>query len=233
MHPFELFFHERYASAYAAERRMEQERRSAAFLEIAEPVAGLPLRALTAYDLFLLDGHASPFVCGDPAHADRDHITAVLWLLRVDRVTGGGLREWWAYHKHRAHLRHRWHDPDVFLQDHATLNLWFAAIFADVPGSKSREHVSQPLGTHFLAGLLVPLASEMGAIDPASGKPLIHAPVARLCQYAKVLERRKAGENHIEFNPSDRLKGQALAAYNALTAEQRAVWIARATPSPV
>lgn len=231
MHPFELFFAEKYAAAYQAEREAEAARRSEAFLEIGHPVAGLSLRALTARDLYLLDGYESPFVCGDPAEAKPNHISAVLWMLRLDRVTGGGLREWWAYTRHERYLLRRWADPAVLIRDHATLSLWFADAFADFGAGRSQENAPPVrIGVHFLAGLLVPLCSEIGAIDPASGKPLIESPIARLYQYAKVIRAREEGKNFVDFNASDSLRGRALAEWNALSAEEKAPWLARCQP---
>lgn len=226
MHPFDYYFAEHYAAAFAAEREAESARRAEAFLDIARPIAGISLRPLTAHDLLVLDGFRSPFVCGDAADAAPDHLIAILWLLRLEPPPRffSGL----AYRRHAARLRFRWLDPERLLEDHAALKLWFDDIFADSGLTQSTPSAPRaPLSTHFLAGLLAPLAVELGAFDPATGKPLIESPLCRLFQYLKTLESRKQGSDYINFTPSDRLKGEALNAWNNMPQEEKAPWLVR------
>lgn len=226
MHPFDFFFQEHYAERYAAEREAEAARRSEAFLDVARPIAGIPLRPLTAHDLLILDGFRSPFVCGDPAEAAPDHLIAVLWLLRLTPPP-----RWLsalAYRRHAARLRFRWRDPEALLQDHAALKLWFDDVFADSGLSQSAVEGPRPrISTHFLAGLLAPLSCEMGAFDPATGRALIESPLSRLFQYLKTLDQQKQGKGYINFSPSDRLKGEALNDWNNMSPEEKAPWLAR------
>jgi hypothetical protein len=70
--------------------------------------------------------------------------------------------------------------------------------------------------------------AEIGALDPASGRPLIESPVARLLQYAAVLRQAKPGASAMRFHASDRLRGEALAEWNSMSPEEQAPWSERA-----
>jgi hypothetical protein len=231
---FDLFCEENYVARWREACAAEEERRSEAFFDVARPVAGLALRPLTPADLHVLDSYRSPFVCGDPAEATAEHIISVLWLLRYVRPRYfAGL----VFRLHRAAILRRWRRaPELLTSDHADLSLWFDATFADSGAPRTAPEDGQPaarapIGAHFLASLLVPLCQELGPVDPATGRPLIETPLARLFQYQKILRIKREGESFVDFNAADRIKGEALEAWNDLTPAERAVWQARVTPA--
>lgn len=228
-HPFTLFARQHFADALLAARRAEDERRTEAFLDFAPAIAGVRLRPITPRDIFLLDGFSSPFVCGDPARATEPHLCAVLWLLSPRRAGLPGLVEWFAYALHTRRLRRRWRDVEQRHADHADLILMFERTFADLGAPASSAAEGAAPATHFLSSFLVPLAVQMGIHDPVSGALLYDTPLARLVQYSRTLARQAGGDRHIDFNPTtDRVRADALAAYNALSPEERAQWEARA-----
>lgn len=228
--PFDLFCHERgYVERWQQAKQEEESRRSEAFLTIARPVAGVRLRMLTARDLFILDGFKSPFVAGDPATATAPHVVAVLWMLR-SAPPAGFLGRVFGYGIHRRMLRRRWLTAGQFSRDHAELIVWFDAIFTDsgAPREKGQSAAAQPVGANFLASLLVPICAQMGAIDPATGQPLIESPLPALFQYQKILRVQREGDKFVDYSGADRIKAQALDDWNKLPAAEKAVWTERA-----
>lgn len=226
---YDLFAEENYVQAWRAAQAEEAERRSEAFFDVARPVAGIPLRHLTARDMHVLDGFRSPFVCGDPAAATPEHIISVLWLLRY-QVPGGLLGRIFGHSLHRAYLRRRWRTPGLREEDHAELIVWFNDVFADsgAPRRRGDGQGRTTIGVHFLAGLLLDIACEAGAVDPSTGLPLIESPLPRLFQYQKILRAKREKGEFVDFNGADQIKSAALAAWNALPAEEKEVWETRA-----
>jgi hypothetical protein len=230
---FDLFCEENYVPAWREAKQDEEARRAEAFLDVGRPVAGIPLRPLTPQDVLVLDGFGSPFVRGQTVDATPEHIIAVLWLLRA-RVPSGLLGRLFGWRLHRATLLRRWRSEEQRLRDHAELNLWFEAAFADndcprEASTSTPRQSAQPIGVHFLAGLLGGVCADLGAIDPATGRPLIESPLARLFQYQKILRVRREGERFVDFSGADRIKAQALRHWNnLLTPAERADWQNRA-----
>ncbi len=222
---YDVFAEENFVAAWREAQADEASRRAEAFLEIGRPVAGVALRLLTPQDLLILDGFRSPFVCGDPAEATPEHLVAVLWLLRA-HAPSGLLGRLFGYRLHRAQLRRRWRSAAQLEQDHAALNVWFGAMFADSGAPRTRDASERPapVGVHFLAALLMDVGCELGAIDPSTGRPLVESPLPRLFQYQKILRMKREKDRFIDFNSADRVKSEALAAWNALPAEEKAPW---------
>jgi len=232
VHPFDLFCHELgYVERWREAQREEESLRAEAFANVARPVAGVPLRPLTPRDLLILDGFSSPFVCGDPSTARADHIVSVLWMLRAS-YPSGLLGRLFGFRAHRRMLRRRWRVAGQLERDHAALVLWFDCVFHDSGAPRGPEHpqagIRAPVGANFVASLLVPICCEMGAVDPATGQPLIDSPLASLFQYQKILRYRREGEKFVDFSGSDRVKAEAQRDWNALSTEARALWTERA-----
>ena len=129
-------------------------------------------------------------------------------------------------------LLRRWRAPGRLELDHAELMLWFDAVFIDCGAPRDSAPSSAParpsIGANFIASLLVPICAELGAVDFATGRPLIESPLPALFQYQKILRVRREGDKFVDFSGSDRVKGEALRDWNALPAAERAVWVERA-----
>ncbi len=190
---------EQFAARFAEERRSEDERRKVAFLDMTYTVCGEELRCMTARDVLILDGLENPFVAGGQIHPA--HIPQFIWLLSADNDRSRPLRS--AFKKGRMIARVRKLD---YGQAHREVSAFVETMFLDSPTGKAKEDGdSRGLQTCFLAPLLVRLSGEMGAIDPASGLPLIESPLPRLFQYLKTLRAKSEGKEFCDTSPSDRL----------------------------
>lgn len=233
---YERLWREKYAALFAAEAAAESTRRAEAFVDVPRHVAGCLLRPITAYDMLLLDGAESPFVCGDPEAASDDHLALALW--RLHAANTGSV--FWCEVRRRlfvARCRRRWRDAERRLQDHAELLCYFDDAFADAafPQAEPADGQAAPdprtPSTHFLSTLLVAIAAELGPIDPATGAPFIHTPVARLWQYLRDLREREHGRT-ADHSRSKRLRSECLAEVNTLLHAEREEQAAAVCPLP-
>lgn len=195
---------QKYARLWAEERAREEARREQAFLDLPHIVCGEPLRSLAAIDWVVLNGIKSPFVCGgQPTAGD---IGVMLWWLHEDNDR----TETRANLKRRAAMLRRIAGLP-FVASVAEINDYIDEAFLDAPpasGSSDRR----PLGTCFIAPMVLRIASETGWGE----HEILATPLARLFQYSKVMTAKNAGKDFVDFAPSDRLMGEMLTELNEI-----------------
>ena len=210
---------DKFAARFAEERTQEEERRKLAFLDISQDLCGEPVRCMTARDMLLLDGLRSPFMVG--GQISPAHIPQFVWVLALANNPATPFRT--ALAKGRLIGRARKWEYDWSMKQ---INGYLEEMFLDAPagGSSSPENNDRRgIQTCFLAPLLMRLCSEMGAIDPASGMPLMESPLPRLFQYLKTLRAKAEGKEFQDSSPSDRLINEWMIEVNAqMGAEQLA-----------
>jgi hypothetical protein len=200
---------DKFAEKFARERTQEEERRKVAFLDLTYSLCGEEVRTMTARDMLLLDGLRSPFLVGGqiaPAH-----IPQFIWLLSVDNDLSRPLRTSWKKGRLIGRSR-KWNYDEAV----AAIDDYIGEMFLDAPaGGKPDDGERRGIQTCFLAPLLLRLASEIGATDPASGLPLIESPLPRLFQYLKTMRAKAEGKEFNDSSPSDRLINEWLIEVNA------------------
>lgn len=195
----------KYAHRHAEERAREEARREQAFLDLPYLVAGEPLRAMTPRDLLILNGVESPFVCaGEMSPA---HVAMFFWAMHRDNEG----RQNWAERRARNALLKRM-APRQYEELVAAGIDYVQEIFMDAPKSSIDADTRRPLGTCFLAPLVMNIALETGW----SQDEIINTPLPRLFQYTKALRARNLGKEFVDSSPSDRLTGDFLAELNTL-----------------
>lgn len=190
----------KYAARHAEERAREEARREQAFLDLPYLVAGEPLRAMTPRDLLLLNGAESPFVCATEMTAG--HVAMFFWLMHRDNDGS----ESWRMRRKRAALIRRL-KPRKYDDLVAAGMDYVAEIFMDAPQGSADSGSRRPLGTCFLAPLVMNIALETGWAQDE----ILDTPLPRLFQYTKALRARNQGKEFVDSSPSDRLTGEFLA----------------------
>ena len=209
MTPEELWA-SKFAHRFAEERAREEARREQAFLDLPIIIGGEEVRAMTPRDLLLLNGAECPFVCGGSDTPEQ--VALFIWALHVDNDGTLG----WRNRRRRDKMIRR-----LAPQNYETLvqacNGYVDEIFQDAPGGSGAGDSPQerrPLGTCFLAPLVVNLAVETGW----SQHEILGTPLPRLFQYYKAIRAREQGKKFIDSSPSDRLTSEFLAELNKKTA---------------
>lgn len=203
MSPEELWA-QKYARRHAEELAREEARREQAFLDLPCMVADEPLRALTPYDLLLLNGAESPFVC--PGDMTAEHVALFFWTLHIDndrRDTWRNRRRQTATIKRIAAKRY-----DDLVNGGRD---YIEEMFLDSPrGTTGADR--RPLGTCFLAPLVVNLALATGW----SQAEIMSTPLPRLFQYFKAIRAKNEGKEFVDSSPSDSITGEFLSELNAM-----------------
>jgi len=203
MSPEELWA-QKYARRHAEELAREEARREQAFLDLPCMVAGEPLRPLTPYDLLLLNGADSPFVC--PAEMTAEHVALLFWTQHADNDR----RDTWRNRRRQAaaikRLAGKSYDELV-----AAGRDYVEEMFLDAPrGTTGADR--RPLGTCFLAPLVVSLALATGWAQ----SEIMSTPLPRLFQYLKAIRARNEGKEFVDSSPSDHITGEFLGELNSL-----------------
>lgn len=203
MSPEELWA-QKYARRHAEELAREEARREQAFLDVPFLVAGEPLRAMTPYDLLLLNGAESPFVCAGEMTAE--HVALFYWVQHADNDRTETWRNRRTRDKLIKRLAVRKYDELV-----AAGRDYVEETFLDAPrGTTGADR--RPLGTCFLAPLVVNLALATGW----SQTEIMTTPLPRLFQYFKAIRAKNEGKEFVDSSPSDRITGEFLSELNAL-----------------
>jgi hypothetical protein len=191
-----------FAERFYCERLKEDARREQAFLDLSIEVCGESLRVMTPQDLLFLHGAESPLVCAGEVTAE--DLAFFLWFLheKNDQTKQFSNRL-----RRSAFLRRLVVLP--FAPSVQEARAYVDEIFQDAPTGNSGE--ARPLGTCFLAPLVVCLAVETGW----SQREILTTPLPRLFQYQKVLRSRLLGKDFVDFSPSDRVKDEFLVRLNS------------------
>jgi len=198
MSPDELWA-TKYAARHAEERAREEARREQAFLNLPHIVAHEPLRAMTPMDLLMLNGVESPFVCpGEPEAGD---VALFFWALHSENDG----RDSWRNKRAKKRLLRRL-APLPFEQLVAACREYVDEVFQDAPIGTVGNEERRPLGTCFLAPLVVSLATETGW----SQDEILNTPLPRLFQYKKAMRARADGKDFTDHAPSDRITAEFL-----------------------
>lgn len=193
----------KFAKRFAEERAREESRREQAFLDLPILTAGEPLRLMTPRDLLLLNGAESPFVC--PTGMTAAHVALFFWAMH-ERNDG---TDSWRNRRRRAALIKRLAvQPFEFLVEAG--REYCNEIFQDSPPSGESADEKRPLGTCFLAPLIVSVALETGW----SQSEIVGTPLPRLFQYMKAIRARQLGKEFTDFSPSDRFTNEFLCELN-------------------
>lgn len=207
MTPEELWA-SKFAHRFAEERAREEARREQAFLDLPIIIGGEEVRAMTPNDLLLLNGAECPFVCG--GQDSPEQVALFIWALHVDN---DGSLGW--FNRRRRYRMIRRLAPQNYEGLVRACNDYVEEMFQDAPGGggeSSKER--RPLGTCFLAPLVVNLAVETGW----SQHEILTTPLPRLFQYYKAIRAREQGKKFIDSSPSDRLTSEFLAELNKQSA---------------
>lgn len=213
----EQLWADKYAALAAAAQAEEDERRAEDFLDVTRKVCGLEVRPLTPRDLLHLDYVRNPFVCGGEVTATA--ITQFLWQVCEPQPRG-----WWA---ERRFFRH----CSALLANESELEIrrYVERILADAPpkpkrGAGDPPCEEKPIGTSFVAPLIVRIAAGIPSMAPAA---VMDTPLPQLFQLQKVLameEARRTGGKFRDRSTSDRLLAECLDEANRINA---------ASPEPV
>jgi len=197
----------KYAQKHAEERALEEAKREQAFLNLPIIVAGEPLRAMTPLDLLTLNGIESCFVC--PVDPTPEGIAMFFWVLHSENDGSDG---WFARRKREKMVRR------LAPQNYDALikagRDYVDEIFQDAGTPSGEISEKRPLGTCFLAPLVMNLALETGW----SQHEILSTPLPRLFQYQKAMRARTQGKEFVDFSPSDRLTSEFLNELNHKTA---------------
>lgn len=205
----EQLWSEKYAALAAAELAREEERRAEDFIDATRTVCGIELRALTPRDLLLLSTAGNPFVAG--GEIGPAAIAQFLWQLHAAPP-----RSWWGERKFFKHCAALDYDSAV-----AQIRAYLDRAFADAPAGRSGGggESGRPVGTNFVAPLIVRLAAGIPSLSPQA---IMDTPLAQLFQFRKVLAAdaaAKSGGNFRDRSPTDRLLCECLDEANRLNAE--------------
>lgn len=209
MTPEELWA-SKFAHRFAEERAREEARREQAFLDLPIIIGGEEVRAMTPRDLLLLNGAECPFVCGGADSPEQ--VALFIWALHVENDGSLG----WLNRRRRYKMIRRL-APQNYDELVRACNGYVDEIFQDAPGGSGTGDSPQerrPLGTCFLAPLVVNLAVETGW----SQHEILGTPLPRLFQYQKAIRAREDGKKFIDSSPSDRLTSEFLDELNKQTA---------------
>jgi hypothetical protein len=221
-HPFLAYWEKHYAARHAAEVAAETQRRTEAFIDLPRRVGPFWVRPPTALDLLVLEGIESPLLAEAVELVTSIDLELALWQLRPE---AGG---WWARRRHALRCTTRYLAPGGekrLCADLFDLVSLMREATADAGGKRTGAPTRKPLGTAWLAPLVVNLAAETGW----SEAEILRLPLARAWQYLRCLRARHAGKDYTDFSPSDRLKSEALAAFNR---EQAAAAAPPPAPAP-
>ena len=209
MTPEELWA-SKFAHRFAEERAREEARREQAFLDLPIIIGGEEVRAMTPRDLLLLNGAECPFVCGGADSPEQ--VALFIWALHVENDGSLGWRN-----RRRRYKMIRRLAPQNYDELVRACNGYVDEIFQDAPGGSGAGDSPQerrPLGTCFLAPLVVNLAVETGW----SQHEILGTALPRLFQYQKAIRAREDGKKFIDSSPSDRLTSEFLEELNKQTA---------------
>jgi len=201
----EQLWQDKYAALHAAAEAEEAARRAEDFIDVARTVCGLELRPLTPRDLLHLDYAGSPFIRG--GEIKECHIPQFLWQLCDPQPQG-----WWAERKFFRHV------GDLIYADSVVeIRRYLDRTFADAPraGGGGGGGESEPIGTSFVAPLIVRIAAGIPSLTPLA---IMDTPIAQLFQFRKILAI-EAGAKLSDRGAAAGLLAQCLDEANRLNAE--------------
>ena len=192
-----------YLPRWAAQRAAEDQRRAEDFLNVTMPLACTRAVKMTGRHFLLLDGIESPFLLvnretGAPVSelATADDLLNFLWIVSADNVDGtlgGG----WRHYLLRGRVSALAQNPIKFSHALAEVEAYVTRTFADKPARGGEP--GKPMGTHFLAPLVIGIACETGWTEDE----ILDKPLARLFQYLRVIDRRERGAKAKDYSQSD------------------------------
>lgn len=201
----EQLWAEKYAGLFAEEQAREVANRDQAFLNQAVDICGEELRVMTPMDLLVLSGVDNAFTCGGAPRAG--DVGVFLWWLNTSNDGSNSYGNAWR--KGRA-LRRIARLP--FEEVVPAIFGYMNRVFQDAPGGGGGGDERRPLGTCFIAPLVLRVARETGWEEAA----ILSTPLPKLFQYLKTMRAQEQGKDFMEFTPSDQIKGDFLSELNAL-----------------
>lgn len=203
----EQLWQDKYAALAEAEMAEDDRRRAEDFIDVSRTVCSLELRCVTPRDLLLLDYARSPFIVG--GEVERPSLAQFLWQMLEVQPAGWLSRRRFFRHCHTLDLDLARAEIFAYIDRH----------FADAPKS-SGENKGKPIGTSFVAPLIVRIASGIPALTPPM---IMDTPLPQLFQYQKILAMEaaaKSGGKFRDHSPVERLLCECLEETNRLNAAE-------------
>jgi hypothetical protein len=216
---FEAVWAEEFAPQVAAARRRHTEALTEAFLEVSLTLGGEEVRQMSPADLLHLDALGNPFVAGSP-DGELQFIDAAgfIWGLAEANDHTATLANLWRRHRCLRRLAGR--------ELHALaveIKAYLDRMLLDPSPASSAVPTSDIFApdsrTHFIAPLLVAVASDIGHLDPMTGRLLAHTPLPRLLQYQREILARTQPEK--VYTETDSLRNRCMDRVNQLNAAAR------------
>ena len=219
---FEEIWSAEFAPAVAATRRTRSEQLTEAFLDVPLTVGGEEIRQMTPADLLHLDALGNPFVAGSPDQTLHFlDVAGFLWQLHTTNDHTATLANLWR----RGRLLRRLAARDLRPVAEA-ISAYVDRMLLDPSSPSSASSASSPPSIfapdprcHFLAPLLVAVASDIGHLDPMSGQLLAHTPLPRLLQYRREIQEKTDPQK--TYTDTDSLRNRCMDRVNQLNAAAR------------
>jgi hypothetical protein len=212
-------------------RQRENDALTESLLEATLTLGGEPVRQMTPRDMLHLDAFENPFIGG--ATSGEVHfldVAGFVWELHVENTHTASFANLWRRSRFLRRLARHQLEPlvDEIVQyvDRMLLDISTSA------GRRPKEEEANPGDTaarltspktHFLAPLLVEVASQIGHVDPMTGTLLAHTPIPRLIQYRRVHAQEQGGKTYTEL---DSLRNRCIERLNEEHAKARAAALA-------
>jgi hypothetical protein len=226
---FESVWSAEFAPQVAAARRVRSEQLTEAFLDVPLTVAGEELRQMTPADLLHLDALGNPFVAGSPDQTLHFlDVAGFLWQLHTTNDHTATLGNLWRRTRLLRRLAARDLRPAAeAISAYVDRMLLDPSSPAPAPADRAAEIFAPDPRSHFLAPLLVAVASDIGHLDPMSGQLLAHTPLPRLLQYRREIQEKTDPQK--TYTETDSLRNRCMDRVNQLNAAAR---LQSVSPSP-
>ena len=217
---FEQVWAAEFAPQVSAARRTRSEQLTEAFLDVPLTVGGEEIRQMTPADLLHLDALGNPFVAGSPDQTLHFlDVAGFLWQLHTTNDHTATLANLWR----RGRLLRRLAARDLRPVAQA-ISAYVDRMLLDpsappAPESPSSSIFAPDPRSHFLAPLLVAVASDIGHLDPMSGQLLAHTPLPRLLQYRREIDEKTNPQK--TYTETDSLRNRCMDRVNQLNAATR------------
>lgn len=176
---------------YAEAVKAENDIRDAAFLNLPANICGIKIRQMTPRDLLILEGIGNGVLIKEFSAVD---VGIFLWLMSVDYAPGAWFRRWLVAN-HMKHVK-----PSEAIR---ALTAYIDSTFQDSPsGKRGRGEVP-------FAGWCAYYIDWFGGEYGWTADQVLGTNLKVLYQLIKCIKRRHDPEC-ILFNPSDRIKSEAL-----------------------
>lgn len=201
---FEEIWEKDFAPHVASQRQRDNDARTEAMSDATLTLCGEPVRQMTPADMLQLDTLENPFIAGSADGALHFiDCAAVVWEVHRQNDHSPSLANLWRRGRVVSRLAGR--SVPAMAEE---ITAYIDRMLLDPGKPKPTERLpDQPSAineepkTHFLAPLIVNVATDIGHIDPMSGELLAHTPLPRLLQYQRAaLQQKGEGKTYTEID---------------------------------